>query len=224
MEQLENTIPNILRKTDFDSPLLYKVYSYLVKLNLHNFPNIHTFFTNSQISLLFDKASECHPRIIEIYNLGEVLAGCYNNFMGMPIRYVQKSNIRAVKNKFSCIENIYGKALALDTLFDSFKNKLTKSDSEKTDEELLQYIVFHNKEYQLQIMDNLFCGMQSKILKRKQNLLKNVLDQTGNKEKKMIGIGESYKTLIGRKLSETIGGKSRRKNRRKKTKSRRNIF
>lgn len=147
-----------LQKRDFDSPTLYKVYKYLANMALFSYPTIHAYFADDQIKMLFDMAVQRHPQMQKIYNTGSSLTGRYNNYIGDRIKYPEKSKIRAMINKLP-LENIYGKALALDVLLMRFSGLLHKDDIERTPEEKGYYIVFKSKEDQLRLMNDLFGGI-----------------------------------------------------------------
>ncbi len=152
----------LLQKTDFESQLLYKVYVYLINMNLKNYLNIHTYFTDGEIKLLFDKAMECYPEIKKIYDSGSILSSGYYNYLGDWIKLPQESILRSIINKLAIYDNIYGKALALDTFFKKCSEWLSKDDIDRTEEELELYIVLKSKETQLNIIDEMFGGIQNK--------------------------------------------------------------
>ncbi len=149
----------LLQRTDFESKLLYKVYVYLINMELKNYVNIKTYFTNEEIKLLFNKAMECYPEMKKIYDSGSVLSNGYYNYLGYYIKLPEESTFRSIINKLAIHDNIYGKALALDTFFKNFSQKFSKEDADRTKEELELYIVLKSKETQLNTMNEMFGGI-----------------------------------------------------------------
>ncbi len=149
----------LLQRTDFESKLLYKVYVYLINMELKNYVNIKTYFTNEEIKLLFNKAMECYSEMKKIYDSGSVLSSGYYNYLGDYIKLSEESTFRSIINKLAIHDNIYGKALALDTFFNNFSRKFSKEDADRTKEELELYIVLKSKETQLNTMNEMFGGI-----------------------------------------------------------------
>ncbi len=148
----------ILQIHDFVNPLQYKLYTYLISQCLHQYPeNMHLYFTDNEIEILFNKAIICHPEIETIYKSGSILSGRYYNYIGMHVAYEENSSYRKIINNIPYIKNIYGKACALDTLLYNFSKLFTKDDWERIrPQEDNLYIVFQPKKRQLEIMDQLF--------------------------------------------------------------------
>ncbi len=156
-----NVKGQLLQRTDFESQLLYKVYVYLINMELSNYQNIQNYFKAHEIKLLFDKAMEYYPEIKKIYNSGSILSNGYYNYLGYYIKLPKKSVFRSIINKLAINNNIHGKALALDTFFKHFSQKLSKEDADRTKEELELYIVFESKESQLNTINEMFGGIEN---------------------------------------------------------------
>ncbi len=173
-----NPINTYLEKNDFKSPLLYKVYKYLICLARFRNPNIHKYFTREQIKLLFDKAFACYPKMREIYNSGMILTYFEMNYMGYPMKWPKKSTYRAIINKLPFYDNVYGKALALETFFYDFADRFHKDDIDRTDEEMDSYtVILYSKEIQLTIMDEMFGGIHKQIKQRRQKCFIQIRSQ-----------------------------------------------
>ncbi len=159
-EQVTNVSGDTLKRTDFENELLWKVYFYMIVIELkYGHCESNSSFTRDEIKYLFNKAMEYYPEMKEIYYSGSVLSTGYRNYAYYYIKLPEKSIFRSILNKIAIHENIYGKGLALDTFLYMFSRKFGKEDAERTKEELPFYIVLKSKEFQLKTMKEMFGGI-----------------------------------------------------------------
>ncbi len=159
-QPLTNVSGETLKRTDFENELLWKVYLYMIIIELkYGHCESNSRFTRDEIKYLFNKAMEYYPEMKEIYYSGSVLSTGYRNYAYYYIKLPEKSTFRSILNKLAIHENIYGKGLALDTFLYMFSRKFSKEDAERTKEELPFYIVLKSKEFQLKTMKEMFGGI-----------------------------------------------------------------
>lgn len=181
-------IPELLERSDFLSPLLYKVYKYLriiYRNGLSNYP-INSYFNEKELKNIIDTLRKCDVDFNEKYDSGYCentsLRSTYNlqNRIDRTFQpyYTRKMLNSAEKYINSSKKATKGELDVLECIFYGYAEKVfyPNNDSELAYvDELGLNRSFKKKELQLAMINSLFCNMGNRIQVRRDNTAKELL-------------------------------------------------
>lgn len=186
-----NGIPELLVKSDFSSPLLYKIYKYLRIIHRNGIvqQTIRSFFTENELTTIVTTLKNC-PYDTEFlvkfengihedkslrnnYNLGNFIERTFvSSFIQKKMNHIAKL---FYPNKL-----IDGEIEVLECLFYNYANKVFQPNN---DDELgydgdVVYASFKRKELQLESINKLFSNIGNRIGERRKKIINEVLTKS----------------------------------------------
>ena len=213
-------IPELLVRTDFYSPILYKIYTYLRIIHRNGSVNksIREYFTNNDLMTIIDTLQNCpdNTEFIDKFKSGtceDVSKRNRNNMLNRTQREFSSSAFKATTNPI--IKSIYptqpinGEIDVLECLFYNYASTVFNpiDNTELGYDGQGVYPSFKRKELQLEEMNKLFCNMGNKINNSRNEAINTALDKSF---KRTENNGNVVRESLPKQLiSDYLGGKKK---------------
>lgn len=212
-------IPELLVREDFNSPILYKIYTYLriiYRIGIAKTP-IREYFTKNELMTIIDTLQNCpsDTEFTEKFKKGiceNVSMRDSANLQNRTERTFNSSFIRKKTNPI--IKSLYpntpidGEIDVLDCLFYKYASKVFEplNDGELGFDGDGIRASFKKKELQLEAINKLFCNMGNRINKSRNDLINKSLETVHRKD----SMGNKiYEDLPKELITSYLGGKKR---------------
>ena len=227
-------IPELLEKKDFLSPLLYKVYKYLriiYRMGVTVNP-ITYYFTPNELKILVDNLSKCDSDFNEKYNKGyceDLHQRDRNNLMNRVDRSFVPSFVKRTRNKVEKIISdpsiaTQGELDTLECIFYDYAEKVFSPENVDEigfEDEYGLNRKLKKKQYQLDIINSLFCNIGNRIETNRQKAIQEVIET--NMKRTTSNNKVIHELLPSNLITDYLGGKYKKtkiKNKKQKTKKR----
>lgn len=182
-----------LEKKDFISPLLYKIYSFMVSLvrNRSMEVNIDNYLNEEELKIVIDKIKECDQKYTKMFNEGITHQGTTLNFSGRSHLFLpstkqkiyNKIRKKIMDTKIIDTKISDGEKHALAALLYYYSSDIIKfGDGEALELGRTRDDPNFNirpKEEQLDLMNNLFCGIGQRIKDRREEMVNVIAENAG---------------------------------------------
>ena len=222
-----------LQKSDFHSPLLWKIYKFM-KAITHGGRNVLTdritnFLNEADLNIIVENVKRCASQFEEYYKSGTKYKGYETSFNGRLTPFYYGSTLQKHLNaveRMNLLKGVKpGEIKALEAVLYEFADNIIHiGDAEAFDLGRNvgdRHFNIRPKGEQLERINKLFCGIGDRIISRKKKLANVIEDNVSNylTDKRSITVPSG---LISSYISPETGGFKKTKSRRKRRKTRKN--